>query len=786
LDAASADALRFVARRLVAEGIVMLFATRDDPTHAFEAADLPSLQLAGLGAEAAARLLAVSAEVDAAPTVRDLLVEQTRGNALALVELQSALSSQQLAGTAPLPEMLPVPHQLERVFIARVAQLPADAQRLLLIAAADDSEDIGLVIRAASTTFAALDPAEASGLISVNGTRLDFRHPLVRSAIYGAATSSERRAAHAALARALADDDRHADRRVWHLAASTLGDSAEVLRGLEEAAARAESRNAHVAAAKALQRAAALTNDAELSGRLLTRAARDLSLAGRDELAVACARTADPVVTDPLLRADLAEVQELAAVRGGRPLDVVGVLIDAARDVASVAPPRGLELLMLARMVAWQAGDRTMQIEISELAASVPPPPGDDASEYLARSLAGFGAMLQGDTEEGIRLLREVIGWGATADTAPHVLWASFAAVWLADRRYGELVDRAARVARDRGELGILADALGLRAMRLANEQRFPEARVAASEAVELVRTLGARNLELLIDTALALIAAFQGRDEEARERAQRAVELATAHGLRFRASTAVYALAVADMSRGGWSDAVQRLDSLLQAELGHLDPVALRTIPDKIEAAVRAGSPGEVRAALPLYEALAAYSPDRSLGPRLAACRALLAEGDEATEHFEAALALAEDAYPLDLARIQLLYGEHLRRSRRRTDARSQLRAALDSFERLGAEPWAERARSELRASGETARKRDPSTLSQLTPQELQVAHLVADGLSNKEVAAQLFLSPRTIDAHLRSVFAKLGITSRTQLARLHVQAGGLTREPVSAVAAV
>jgi DNA-binding CsgD family transcriptional regulator len=190
------------------------------------------------------------------------------------------------------------------------------------------------------------------------------------------------------------------------------------------------------------------------------------------------------------------------------------------------------------------------------------------------------------------------------------------------------------------------------------------------------------------------------------------------------------------------------------------------------------------VRPALPLYEALAAYSPDRSLGPRLAACRALLAEGDEATEHFEAALALAEDAYPLDLARIQLLYGEHLRRSRRRTDARSQLRAALDSFERLGAEPWAERARSELRASGETARKRDPSTLSQLTPQELQVAHLVADGLSNKEVAAQLFLSPRTIDAHLRSVFAKLGITSRTQLARLPLHTGSGGSEPVSAVA--
>jgi DNA-binding CsgD family transcriptional regulator len=356
--------------------------------------------------------------------------------------------------------------------------------------------------------------------------------------------------------------------------------------------------------------------------------------------------------------------------------------------------------------------------------------------------------------------------------------------VWLADPRYGELIDRAARVARERGELGILADTLGLRALRLANEQRFEQAGVAASEAVELVRALGARNLELLIDTALAVIAAFQGRDEEARLRAEQALRLATARGLRFRASTAVYALALADMSAGAWVDALQRFDSLLKAELGHLDPVALRTLPDKIEAAVRAGRLAEARSALPLYEALAAYSADRSFGPRLAACRALLADGDEATEHFEAALRLGEDAHPLDLARIQLLYGEHLRRGRRRTDARIHLRASVEGFERLGAEPWAERARSELRASGETARKRDPSTLSQLTPQELQVAHLVADGLSNKEVAAQLFLSPRTIDAHLRSVFAKLGITSRTQLARLPLHTGSAGSEPVSAVA--
>jgi DNA-binding CsgD family transcriptional regulator len=291
---------------------------------------------------------------------------------------------------------------------------------------------------------------------------------------------------------------------------------------------------------------------------------------------------------------------------------------------------------------------------------------------------------------------------------------------------------------------------------------------VAASEAGELVRELRAANLELLPETALAVIAAYQGREDEARTRAERALQRALTNGLHLRASTAVYALALVDMGAGRWSEAVDRLDALLRDEAAGMDPVVARSVPDKIEAAVRAGRLDDARAALSLYEIRARYAAERAAAPRLAACRALLAEGDEATELFESALGLRADARPLELARIQLLYGEHLRRHRRRTEARVQLREALEAFERLGAEPWSERARAELRASGETARKRDPSTATQLTPQERQVARLVGEGLSNKEVAAQLFLSPRTIDAHLRNVYAKLGINSRTQLARL------------------
>jgi DNA-binding CsgD family transcriptional regulator len=233
------------------------------------------------------------------------------------------------------------------------------------------------------------------------------------------------------------------------------------------------------------------------------------------------------------------------------------------------------------------------------------------------------------------------------------------------------------------------------------------------------------------------------------------------------------------DLGRGRWADAVARLESMPTARMGLALTIKTRTIPDRIEAAVRAGQGDVASSALATYEEWAAHAHASWVGPRLASCRAMLADGAEATRHFEEALRLRDAALPFDVARIHLVYGEHLRRERRRTDSRVQFRSALEAFERQGAEPWAERARAELRASGETARRRDPSTIAQLTPQELQIARFVADGLSNKEVAAQLFLSPRTIDSHLRNVFSKLSISSRTQLARIPLGDGA---HPVAA----
>jgi len=783
LDDASADALRFVARRLNAEGIAIVFGAREGDTHVFEAADLPSLELGGLGADAAASLLSAGAGVDAAPGVRDTLLERTRGNALALVELPNALTQAQLAGHEPLPDVLPMTRQLEDVFLRRTQLLPDETQRVLLVAAVDDSEEVGVVTRAAlelGLSGSALDAAEEAELVFVrNERKLEFRHPLVRSAVYEAASSTERRAAHAALAAALADEPHHADRRVWHLAACALQPDASVVKALEQAARRAEERNGHMAAAKALERAAELSVAAAERGDLLVRAATNLSLAGRDEQAVLVANYASQFAELPALRASLAHVRALAAIRRGRPHDVVPFLVEAADEIAASDPAKAIELLVDAADAVWQEGDRAAYLEITHRAAAIPLPPADDRSKVFVQSLRGFAAMIEGDTADGVRRLAEVAAWGARADDPRDVVWASFAAQWLGDAtRFGGLVDRAVSLARERGELGILADTLGMRAGQHALGQRFDAASVAASEALQLARELKADNLNLYPNAALAVVSAVRGRDEQARALAEDVLRLATSNGLRMRASMAHYALALVELGRGRWAEALDQLEPLFEHGTDSLDPMVGPMISDKIEAASRAGRIETAAAALSEFETWVAYSRDAAAEPRLAACRAVLADGHEATSLYESALAMREDARPFDFARIRLLYGEHLRRERRRSDARVHLRAALQTFEHAGLQPWAERARAELRASGETTRARDPSTVSQLTPQELQVARLVSQGLANKEVAAQLFLSPRTVEAHLRSVYAKLEITSRTQLARLQLGGDELAAE--------
>jgi DNA-binding CsgD family transcriptional regulator len=764
LDSASAEALTFVARRLGAEGVVLLFGAREGDERRFAADGVPSLEVGGLD-EAAARAVLAGTAGDVAPDVVERLVARTGGNALALVELPGALTAGQRSGAEPLPAALPMTRELEAVFSRRVAGLSADAAAMLLVAAVDDSESLAVVTRAAARLGIpddALDEAERAGLVAAHGTRLAFRHPLVRSAIHAAASSGARRDAHRALADTLEGDGAEADRRAWHLAAAAIRFDPEVVRELERAADRAEERGGHASAALALERAADLTEDPSGRAALLVRAARGMSAAGRDAAALAlAARAGEPLA--PALRAEVARVRGMAAVRQGRPADAYPELVAAADDVAVASPATAVDLVMHAAIAGWQSGGPGSAFEGAAVLAAIDPAALDPDSRAVTRMFRGFVGLVTGDAATGAPLLEEAVAWGAGAEEARHAQWAAWAALWLGDaQRFEALLDRSAAIARERGELGLLADVLGSRAVHLALiAQRYRDASVAAEEALGLVRELDAANVRLLPLAALASVAAVHGDVESARRHADEALALAQDRGLALRASAAVHALALTDMAEGRWDEALAGLERLSHPA----DPIVGIVAADLVEAAVRAGRRERAAAALEAYETWARLSGTPTTAPRLASCRGLVAEGDDATRHLDEAAAGAGAAPPFDRARIHLLHGEHLRRMGRRVDARAALRAALDGFEEIGAEPWAERARGELRASGETARRRGPDATATLTAQERQIAAMVGQGLTNKEVAAQLYLSPRTIDAHLRNVFGKLGISSRREL---------------------
>ena len=370
-------------------------------------------------------------------------------------------------------------------------------------------------------------------------------------------------------------------------------------------------------------------------------------------------------------------------------------------------------------------------LEIARITASVIPPTGDEASVFFSGVIRGFAAMMAGDHAEAARLLERAITHGALTDQPRHALLANLAAIWLGDdEAAGALVSRSIALARARGEVGNLADALSARSAQLVIAQRNDEAAVAAHEAAALARELSAENILLLLQAVLALIAAIQGRHEESHRHGEQVLAVARAKGLPNREAIASYALAIDDVNRARWAEALERFEAMDRA--GHRPPRPGDGGADP----ARQGRGGRPRRAAGRRPRRARRSsrpgrptPARASAPRgWQGCRALLAEGDEATAHFEAMLALADDARPLDLARMRMHYGEHLRRERRRTDARTQFRAALATFEAYRAEPLVERARAELRATGETARKRDPSTIDQLTPQELQIARFVAE----------------------------------------------------------
>ena len=751
LDAPSVAALAFAGRRLRAEGIALIGAVRDDapPT------GLAERVLPPLTAEAAGALLG-----ELEPAVRRALIDVAAGNPLALVELPAALSDDQRSGRAPIEAPLPLPVRLEELYAARIAALDGTARSLLLLAAAEGTGDPALVLRAAGREdgAAGLDALTLDGLLGVAGDRLAWRHPLARSAVLRAATAGTLRTAHAALA-AVAEPDRAA----WHRASAAVGPDPRAAAALAAAGERARGRAGHATAAAALARAAELTPEPELASARRVAAASAAWSAGHTEHALALLDAAEPLGA-PADRAEAARVRGAIELNSGSPARAHRLLAEAAQALLPEDPARALRLAVSAMEAASLAGlPPAFPLPASALAGD-----GDGEAAFLRTFAGGILAGFGGDAVTAAAALGEVVRAGAALEDAQLVVWAGAAAFFVGDEDAAvALHERAAALARAAGEAAVLPFALTFLATAHLWSGRPAVAEAEAEEAARLAREAGQDNLALQVDTVLAGVAALRGREEECRALAERVRAVARDRGLVLAEGTATIALAELELALGAPAAAYERLDQLAHAPGAH-PAHRHNVVPTLVEAAARAGRAADARAAA---EAFAAWARATGSGWALPlAARSLgLVAADPAAGDAQLAEALRlHDRHrrPLDRARTELLIGERLRRARRKAEARGPLRAALETFEAAGAEPWTARARDELRAAGESTPARGGRRLDRLTPQELQIARLVARGDSNRDVAAALFLSPRTVEYHLHKVFRKLGLHARAELA--------------------
>ncbi len=766
LDRASADAIVFAGRRLQAGGVALVLASRERVV----ASGLPELLVRGLDAGAAAELLGEAI----APAVRDRLVAATGGNPLALLELPRVLTAEQLAGREPLADPLPVGEEVERVFLAAVRRLGTDAQALALLVAADDTQDRSTIALAAVEAGAdpdALDELEATGLVRVEGLRVALRHPLVRSAVYGAAGSGARRRAHLALAHVL-----DGERRTWHRAAAADGPDPVLAADLEAFAADARHRSAYAAAAAALERAALLTTEPSERAHRLAAAAECNWDAGRVERVEPLLDQALPLL-GPEERASLGLLRGDLALERGRPAQAFELFVDAAGALGRRDPTFALEMLARAAEATWWLGETGMAAELHHVGARVAPT--DDAgATLLLHLLRGAARVLEHDFDAGVADLHEALRAAGEAGSRLGIA-AGFAAVHAGlpvdgHAWFARVVTRLQTEGRLR-ELPFALSQLATMELWLGNVQR---AGSLVEEARGLALTTGQERSARHASVTLAMVEAVRGREDAARAAAADAVE-GPIGGVALQASRAAWALGRLELGLGRPAEALAHLEAVQHGGKGVSHPlVRLTSAVDLVEAAARAGRPETSHAAMEAFAGWAQASGSDWTRSALERMRGLLADGDDAAAHFEASLEAIGDRFPFDGARTRLVYGEWLRRSRRRADAREHLRAAHAVFEALGAQPWADRARLELRATGEAGPRGASGALDELTPQELGIARLVADGATNKEIAAQLFLSVRTIEYHLHKVFTKLGIASRHALARL-VHEDDARREP-------
>jgi len=763
LDRVSAQALAFVARRLLAESVALVFAIRE-PSEWY--AGLPELEIGGLRNGAARSLLTAVVQGRLDDQVRERIVAETKGNPLALLELPRGLTAAELAGGFGLPTAAPLSGQIEESFRRRLDQLPAPTQQLLLLAAADPLGDPALLWRAGERLGVGMDAArdaEAADLLSVH-QRVEFQHPLVRSAIYGRAGAADRRAAHRALAEAT-DAATDPDHRAWHLAQATTDPDEDVAAELQRSAGRAEARGGLAAAAAILERAAALTPDPERWVQRALIAAQTTYEAGAPDDAVRLLAAVDARPLSDLQRATLERLRAQIAFSLREGSHAPGLLLRAAQRLAPLDPARSRETFLEAMEAGTHAGRCNPGrgiVELGEVARTAPPVASRGATDELLDGLVAWSVEGYVAAVPAFRRALDLLCHDPATTPAVGSRW-----LWLAghvavalwdDAAWDALITRQIQQARDAGALTVLPFALNSAAGLAVLTGDFAGADALLEESLAIT---GATGRPPMAHPA-PVLAAWRGQDD-AMAIIEGSSRDAAARGDGRQLTLAEYATAVLSNGRSDYEAAFAAArEAARHDELGMQE----RILPELVESAVRTGAGDVAATALAsLSERAAASGTPWALGIA-AYARALVEDGEDAGTLYREALShLERCGIAGQRARVHLLYGEWLRRRRQRAAAREQLHLAHDTFAAMGAEAFAERARAELLATGAHARKRTPDTRDALTPQEAQVARLAAEGAGNADIAAQLFISSSTVAYHLRKVFRKLEITSRHQL---------------------
>jgi DNA-binding CsgD family transcriptional regulator len=771
LDPPTARAVAFIARRLDAEPIAILFAMRDVPASALDEAGLPQLRLGGLADKAADDLLRETA-ADLTPRLQRRVLQLAAGNPLALLELPAALRLDPSRMNGPWSGGLSLTTRLERAFAEQASGLPSRTRDLLLLAAADERASVPELLTAASVlggdevSLAALDRAERAGLAGIAGGSVVFRHPLVRSAIYQAATAERRQQAHVALAAAITGEP---DRRLWHLAASTTEPDEAVAGDVELLAVRLARRGAIGLAVAAARRAAALTPDSARRCSRLLRAAELAFEAGEPDLLQQLASEAEQLNPDSEQRARLTWLRSTFADAARDDPGQTLSLIDAAEDAdAAGNSDLALHLLFGAAVRCWrsqhgqQARERVADA-VEQLAV-----PKTHARRVATLAMAG-------PTRWGPDVSERLAAIESSADklTAEEEYLAGMAARAIGDHNLAaRFLGSATAQLRAQGRLGVLVQVLVMRAWVAIAQGNWPSADILVAESDRLAQEVGQSWWQTGSLIGRAILCGLRGDTAAAERLVADAEKTAIAQGLNDLICMIAFTRGVIWLAAGRPAIALEHLTRVFDpSDPASHEAARFMSITYMADAAAQSGQRHVVAPILQELEQLADCTPSPTLHSGLVYARPLLAPDDEVEQLYDIALKGDLRHHPFDHARLQLAYGAWLRRQRRVSESRAPLRAARQVFDALACVPWGERARQELRAAGEKSRDRVPAARDRLSAQELQIAQMAATGMTNPEIAQQLYLSPRTVSSHLYRLFPKLGITSRSELAgAIHV----------------